>query len=45
MNAMKWIVFGSLMIAAFLLSACQPKINITTQAELEQSFQDTLDEK
>ena len=43
MNTIKWILFGSLIIMVLLLSACHPELNITTQAELEQSFQETLD--
>ncbi len=39
----KKIVLISLLLLTIVLSACQPKVNITTLTELEQSFQDTLD--
>jgi D-alanyl-D-alanine carboxypeptidase len=39
----KKIVLISLLLLAIVFSACQPKVNITTLTELEQSFQDTLD--
>lgn len=42
MNTPKILIFG-LILLSILLTACQPKMNVTTQAELEQFFQDTLD--